>query len=343
VHFEDERSGEQITPSPTVYPTLCELIKATESGIQLQLTLNDDGLIMKKLISSAFEGYSLKHPSYISLDEILSGAKPKKSMRLVLCFFLSRAFWHFYGSGWMKKPWTKKDIAFIFDIKSNTPTGIYFHEPYLRSLHLDDLISANNAAQISTTDSSTSDIGGFCLHQFPDILTLGVILLEIELGLRIEDHDPNCYDERGRVNINTTYLTAETIFKERPDLWETSETFPGVKSVIAHCLALHPNGDPFLKFQGKKHKAELRDAIYEYVVGRLQKQCTDTWWADQPDPDTWKASLHPIGGVEGSQPPLLYVHILFLSAVSLLFITNFKAGTTESLHQVQGRPPRGMG
>lgn len=263
------------------------MIKVSSSQIQLRFDLAEQGLVVKEPIASAFQGYLLKSPAYISLDEILDmKKKPTKRMRLLLCCYLARAFRDFYGSGWMEVSWTKRDVFFMFDPESNIPTGIYFHEPFLKAFHPEP------ARKVI---KSSFALASFRLHQFPNILALGIMLMEIELGLKIENYDPKCYDEHGKLDVNIAYLTAQSIFAEKPELWEQNDTFNVVRGVIATCLATSPAGDPFWEFRDGEHKSRLRDAINKQIVGRLQKQCRETWWTDKLDPETWEAPVYPIG------------------------------------------------
>lgn len=203
-------------------------------------------------------------------------------MRLLLCYQLSKAFWRFYGSDWMARPWTKEKVHFMFDARSNKPRGVLLNDPYLTIF---DPISLS-----SKDKTETAKLPSIRSHQFPKILALGIMLIEIELGLKIENHfDPDCYDKNGGLSINATHTTGRLIYDEKRELWDERETFEPVQRVIETCLAINPDGDPFMNYKddNKKGVSDLRDAIYRHIVSPLETLCVDTWWKRESDPEKW--------------------------------------------------------
>jgi hypothetical protein len=84
--------------------------------------------------------------------------------------------------------------------------------------------------------TETAVNNNFREHPFPDILALGILLIEIELRLKIEDYfTPDCYDIDGQLTINAKHIAASELY-ENPVLWEEKETSDGLRDAIKVCL-----------------------------------------------------------------------------------------------------------
>jgi hypothetical protein len=198
----------------------------------------------------------------------------------------------------MAKPWAKEKVHFMFDGRSNKPRGVLLNDPYLTIF--------DSIPPSSKSKAETYKLPSIRSHQFPKILALGIMLTEIELGLKIENHfDPDCYDKNGDLSINATHTTGRLICVEKRELWVKRETLPQVEGVIATCLAINPNGDPFMNYKDddKKDMSDLRDAIYWHVVSPLETLCRHTWWERELDPEKWDIPAFKIGNDLNSQRP----------------------------------------
>ncbi|KAI3530064.1 extracellular alkaline serine protease [Colletotrichum filicis] len=188
----------------------------------------------------------------------------------------------FYDSTWMRREWNKDTIHFMLERRGNTAKAVYVDEPFL-------------SAHFHEPEPLSEDKMRFRYHPLPKVLALGIMMLEVELGLKIEDHcqnRPECYDADGNLTVNATHIIAMEIFKTS-DLWEEKETFEPLKELIGNCLT----ADPFRNIV--EHPRRIRDAIYSHVVVPLKKLFETAWG------DFEKSAVRPIRmQSEGAAVPL---------------------------------------
>lgn len=251
--FNNAHTGEVISLGK-----FCEIITNRKRS-QLKLVVSDDGLVFQGP-GRLSEGFLLGSSS-ISLAKLLDGVKLPQKMRLLLSYFLAKAVWQFYDSDWMQTEWTKDTVHFMFERRSKTPKGIFINEPFLSA--------SFNDGKISDTD------GRFRVHIFPKILALGIMLLEIELGIKIEEHRaPENQGPDNVPNVNADHIAAIEVF-ENAELWEKRDTFGAFKDVIGACLT----PDQFKPFVGDVQG--LRDAFGKHIVNPLQALYKTAW--ENPD------------------------------------------------------------
>ncbi|KIM96504.1 hypothetical protein OIDMADRAFT_170237 [Oidiodendron maius Zn] len=247
------RFGEVLT-----IDTFCELI-TNRMHSQLKLVALNEGLVVNGPCPLS-QGFLLDASS-ISLAELLDMAKLSRKMKLLLSYFLAKAVWQFYDSEWMRSGWTKETVHFMFERRSYTPKGIFVNEPFL-SAHFDYHHVVQDDA--------------FRTHLFPKILALGIMFLEIELGVNIEKHRiTGCLGPNGQPCVNADHIAAIELFNSAT-LWEEMETFTKFKDVIKACLT----PAPFMPYLNDANG--LRDAFDKYIVTPLQELYRNAWG----DPDT---------------------------------------------------------
>jgi hypothetical protein len=236
----------------------CEII-TNRSRSQLKLTVSDDGLVLQGPgpLSQGF----LLGASSISLAKLLTITKLSQKMKLLLSYFLAKAAWQFYASKWMQREWTKETIHFMFERRSNTPKGIFINEPFL-------------SARFESCEPAQGDEDEFRSHLFPKILALGIVFLEIELGIDITDHRmPEDLGPDGEPTVNADHIAAMEVFEKTK--WDELETFGAFRDVIGACLT-PVDFKPFLNDpQG------LRDAFDKHIVNPLQILYETAW--ENPD------------------------------------------------------------
>jgi hypothetical protein len=178
-------------------------------------------------------------------------------MKLLLSYFLAKAVWQFYDSEWMQQEWTKETVHFMFEKTSSTPKGIFVNEPFL-STRFDSGI-----AQVQ------NDI--FRPHIFPKILALGIMFLEIELGIWIEEHRAGQLDPNSEPTANIDHIVAVEVFTNTN--WE--ERMSGAfGDVIAACLT----PSDFRQFPNDIQG--LRAAFEKHIVNPLQNLYMAAWNSD---------------------------------------------------------------
>jgi hypothetical protein len=237
--------------------TFCEFI-TNRMHSQLKLAVSNEGLVVNGPCSLSQD--FLLNASSVSLAELLNMAKPSRKMKLLLSYFLAKAVWQFYDSEWMRSEWTKETVHFMFERRSYSPKGIFVNEPFL-SAHFD-------CPHIVQDDAFRS-------HLFPKILALGIMFLEIELGISFEEQKISCLGPDGQPTVNTDHMAAIKVFNNAK-LWDEMETFRGFKGVINACLT----PAPFMPFLNDADGR--RDAFDKYIVTPLQELYRRNW----EDPDT---------------------------------------------------------
>ncbi|KAK2607731.1 hypothetical protein N8I77_006389 [Diaporthe amygdali] len=154
----------------------------------------------------------------------------------------------------------------MFEKRSPVPRAIFVNEPFLSS-------SFGGPGRLCCTEDDD-----FRSHPFPKILALGIMFLEIELGIRIEDYRlPVCIDLDGNPNVNADHIAAMEVFN-KPDLWDKAETFGAFRTVIEVCLT----PEPFIPFAGNSD--DVRHILEDRVVHPLQKMYLTAW--DDPETST---------------------------------------------------------
>lgn len=233
----------------------CQVI-SNQVPSQLQLIVRDDVL--------GFEGckpperwYSLTSPG-VSLSTLLDAKTLPRRMRLLLSYQLAKAIWQYYDSDWMITPWNKDKIFFMLERRTDTFASIYVNEPFLLAT-FEERISPQPATQ-----------SAFQSHHFPKILALGIMMIEIELGTKIEKYIEPDMLEAGKVSMTTYHLAAVSAYR-RDQLWKAKDTFCFVKDAIDTCLVPEVFKPLFDDTAGQ------RDELYRLIVSRLGNRYRDSW------------------------------------------------------------------
>ncbi|OIW27244.1 hypothetical protein CONLIGDRAFT_715761 [Coniochaeta ligniaria NRRL 30616] len=235
----------------------CEII-TNRKRTQLELAVSD-GILALRGAGRLSQDFLLSASS-ISLAKLLDGAKLSRKMKLLLSYFLAKAVWQFYDSDWMRNEWTKETVHFM--LSRTTENGIFVNEPFL-SARFDDCHPHRGAHD------------EFRSHMFPKILALGIMLLEIELAVKIEDYRmPEDRTPDAEPNVNADHFAAEEVFN-KTELWEKKETFSVFKDIVKVCLF----PDEFMPFSTDVQA--LRNALRKRVVNPLEALYKSAW--DNPD------------------------------------------------------------
>ncbi|RAH79509.1 subtilisin-like protein [Aspergillus japonicus CBS 114.51] len=258
-------AGNPVVGRPISVDTFCDVI-TNRNRSQLQLTVTEGGLVLEGPgpLSRDF----LLGVASVSLADLIRSVKMTRKSKLFLAYILANALWQFYDSGWMQKEWTKETVHFMFEQDSTTSKGIFINRPFL-------------SARFGGDKTGQEKDPGFRSHQFPNILALGILILEIELGIDIKDHrKPEDFDRNGNPTVNADHIAADEVFTRTE--WDELETFVGLTTVIKTCL--YPDHfQPFIH-----DRQELRDAIQRHIVSPL-RLCYENAWKD---PAT--ASFRPV-------------------------------------------------
>jgi nucleoside phosphorylase len=179
----------------------------------------------------------------------------------LLSFFLARAVCTYYGSDWMRHPWTKENIHFMFERRGSV-SGVFLNEPFVSAYFRPSSLAANQASN---------------LLSFSEIYALGIILLELELGSTIEKEMldfPECFAPDRSPVIDADLYTA---IKLHEDLYRMEDTHRLLYEVIGICLrptVLKPYATEMTGF---------RHAIHKYIVSPLQELIAGSYVEDDPE------------------------------------------------------------
>ncbi|KAK1521620.1 extracellular alkaline serine protease [Colletotrichum paranaense] len=238
--------------------TFCQLITC-RNQCQLSFEALSDGKVFMQPMQRFSVGFLL-HESSISLHDLVThhGARLNPSRKILLSYVLAKSFWQLYGSEWMRNPWTKSDVHFMFEQRGEKLAGIYVNEPFL-SAHFDGCTESKNSAMV---------------HSFPKILALGTMLLEIELGVGIETlRLPSDVQVDGRPHANTDLIVGKRVLAAKR---AENDFFAAFADVVERCLDIHS----FLEYADDDEG--LRHAIEERIVNVLHS-CYRTNWTNDPD------------------------------------------------------------
>lgn len=262
VMFQDQQQQPQSRPPrETIIPKdrFCELITGREHA-QIRLAVSVDHLVLEEL-SPLSRKFILEAPS-VSLAALLRRVDLTQPKRLLLSYFLAKAVWMFYDSAWMSKEWTKYTVHFMVEKWSQLPKAILINELFLSS-------------QLGTTQSipgyrKDDSKFNFRAHNFPNLLALGIMLLEVELQVNIEEYRMSYMGGDGQPTVNTDLCAAIEIFK-KSELWVRMETYAVVKDIIENCLC----PQPFKAYEN--NPSGLRNAMEQKIVIPLRTLYESLW------------------------------------------------------------------
>ncbi|KAK6347132.1 hypothetical protein TWF696_007211 [Orbilia brochopaga] len=150
--------------------------------LRFNLTLeNSDPILKTDTTAAATAATELpmrrpKHLQTLTLAKILQkqGAKITTREKFQLAYLLAKSVWQYYGSDWMKNPWTHDDIQFLKDDASISGMR-------------DGILSAYNPYFNSDFEKAESSIGEYCsdgilIHRYPGVLALAILLIEVIQG-----------------------------------------------------------------------------------------------------------------------------------------------------------------
>jgi hypothetical protein len=224
----------------------------------------------------------------ISLNDIIGTRKLKPRMKLYLSFLLIRTFWQYCESRWMRHDWSKESVHFMLDSVDGRPKFVSVQEPFLQACFDKNDSGAKMTKPIKHCPSSRqSKTRNVTLHragprprthQYPSLLGLGIMLLEIELDEKLEHLKPPGGEDPDIVNIR--HDMAARVLRD-PNLWPPKDIWQAVKRPIEVCITADSHA---LGNSGK----DLRHNFYQNVLCPSKAFLAATW------PDTDYQRLEPI-------------------------------------------------
>ncbi|OJJ73115.1 hypothetical protein ASPBRDRAFT_73569 [Aspergillus brasiliensis CBS 101740] len=187
-----------------------------------------------------------------------------------LAYTVARAVWQYYNSPWMMTPWTHESIELLIE-----GTDLEGHEkphPYLTT----------NLVRAMVEHRDCYD-GNDLMHQYPNILALGILLIEIAIKQPLASEE--CAHPLSETVVNDYYTWAWTT-AHRSNLKDKVHFL--YEEAVNNCLNpelfdAHPK-----QRGGEAEKIKARqDVLYEKIVRpleRLSGAYRDDWGIQTPPP-----------------------------------------------------------
>ncbi|KAF7155844.1 hypothetical protein CNMCM5623_008724 [Aspergillus felis] len=231
-----------------------------------------------------------------------------------LAYTIAKSVWQYYNSPWMMTPWTHENIQLL-----NEGTGLKGQgkpHPYLRTKLDREIVKSKDFYH-------ASDL----MHQYPHILALGILLIEIAVKQPLTSEE--CPHPLSEAVINDYYTWAWTT-AHRSNLKDTLHSL--YEEAVNNCL--NPELFGGYSTQQSRELDEIRarqNALYEKIVAPL-KRLSDAYrddWDIQGLPPTETICRQDISNmtITASESPLqadftvaiFCALTLEVNAVSVLF------------------------
>lgn len=240
---------------------LCSLIE--KFGVaEISLVVANAALLYCGHQESQLPPYRLRGSS-MSLKALLEGLRPQVmsgQQKLALQLEIAKAFWQLYASSWMRRTWTNEVVHFVFQRQKETPSH--------QEIRVDDPLLQ---VQFDSATMEQLEIGQQPYFPWPAVHSLGVILLEIELGdcinRTVEDLgylDP----ETGWPKPHAEFKAAEILIEYEKLLEESVN--PGACSNVAHIIKSCLRITSDLNQLHDRGIIEQRHAIFKLIVSPLE-------------------------------------------------------------------------
>ena len=187
---------------------ICKPLKEalTSKLTRLNLELEDGDLYKIQSTKTRFTSDELTN--VVSLGQLISrgttslGEKAKR----VLAVLLGYAVLHHYGGSWLGPSWGRDDVIFM---KSATAIPL---RPYMIT-RVPRMAQTGPVTSNQEDDLDDVNPDDFPIHPYPDLVTLGTILLEVHTGKPIEDLAAALGIEEHE-NVNAKWLVAVEVYQK---------------------------------------------------------------------------------------------------------------------------------
>ena len=170
-------------------------------------------------------------------------------MKGALAYIVAQSVWQFYESDWMNTRWNSDTIQFIPGVSSDdseaeTQNGIFAWKPYF-------------SVRFGEKDPDFGDCsatGSGEIHQYPRIRALGVMLVEIGMGISLESL---VQEGSNTAKRNKVWVTAKK-YSDSKKPWPKFP-FSYYRTAVKHCLEPENFASPpGAKVQAKAVKTQTR-------------------------------------------------------------------------------------
>lgn len=186
-----------------------------------------------------------------SLASLLRGEKKfRLKEKRILSVILANSLLHFCESPWLSEDWSKEHISFFPDPGTG---GLDIRKPYLST-------NFQQTAQEDPPDALSR------IHPNPSVLALGILLLEIELDLPIEqEQGKDDLGADGKPGVNTDYFVAVRLFEGISD-----DFYRNHRQAVRACLDCDFFDEETM--EPSLDNSEFRQAVYNNIVRPLEEE-----------------------------------------------------------------------
>ncbi|EPS37490.1 hypothetical protein H072_8812 [Dactylellina haptotyla CBS 200.50] len=156
---------------------LCKYLETkTTICLKFNLALEDSYPILKASKGAPMPFRKVKMVQSLSLTEFLQLFRNKMSKfeKFQLAHILAKSIWQYYGSDWMRNPWTYEDIQFLEVQQTSGKLEKGILASYCPYLAPDFKTSENHIGEYHSE--------GLLIHRYPGVLALAVMLIDIMAG-----------------------------------------------------------------------------------------------------------------------------------------------------------------
>jgi hypothetical protein len=169
----------------------------------------------------------------------------------ILAVILAHSMLHFCDSPWLSRYWDKNHLSF-FKRTSLKGSRLDFQRPWI-----------STQFETSTPPEDVDEL--YRIHKNPSVLALGILLLEIELRVGIEESttEDDLSPAKG-IDCNTTLFTAERLLETH-----CHDMFERFRKALDACLKCDfiEDGAPT-----SLDDEDFRQAVYENIVVPLEEE-----------------------------------------------------------------------
>jgi hypothetical protein len=202
--------------------------------------------------------YNSRQHEFVSLKKIIENSsssvftRETQLSKYLLSYLLANAFLRICGGSWCPDAWTKDQISF-----HRYPSNIInIRRPYLTTFLVSKTVAQQSIDRMRIQNR---------IHPYPQILALGMLLLQIWLGKPIEaersadNPNSNCTPESYDIDADRT-VAQKMLERCR------GNCLPSYIKAIEACLATET-------FDAKKSfgDEEFRENIYQEIISRLEE------------------------------------------------------------------------
>lgn len=236
---------------------ICELLELAQEN-NCSLRMQYDGQQLWQVSPKLKRLWGLEAGPPVSLGTFLRNAgKMTLKQKRTLAVILAHSMLQYCGSPWMSEDWNKEYIEFFHQtMESHGTAKLDLERPYLSK----DFVALRTVRRGSPK---------FPIHPCPSVLALGILLLEIELGVPIESERSDSDLKDGKVNATTDLFTAYRILRASYD--EMYKSYFNIIQSCLDCKFLAGLGSPSLDDEG------IRQAVYDEIVAPLEEELNIGW------------------------------------------------------------------